>query len=213
MNLTDTLKIYPILDLNVLKGLSLDIGDTARAVLKGGAKVIQLRGKDSRDDDFLEAAKILRTVTKEYNALLIINDRIDVALISDADGVHLGTDDLPIEKAREILGPDKIIGLSTHDFDEIRDAHKRGADYIGFGPVFTTTTKKDIKEQTVYDILTDATKLADSLNLPLTAIAGIKEHHLEELTIKGVKSVAVISDILKAPDIEQKVRTLLKKMG
>ena len=211
--LLDTLKIYPIIDLNVLKDLSLDLSDTAKAVLKGGAKVIQLRGKDSSDNEFLKAAKVLRVITKEHNALLIINDRVDVALLSNADGVHLGTDDLPIEKAREILGPKKIIGLSTHDFDEIRDAHKRGADYIGFGPVFVTTTKKDIKEQTVLSILDEATKLADSLSLPLTAISGIKEHHLEELTDKGVKSVAVISDILKAADIEQKVKTLLQKMN
>lgn len=213
MNLADKLKIYPIIDLNLLKSLSLDLKDTAQSILKGGAKAIQLRAKDIGDDDFLKAAQIVAKVTKDFDALLIINDRVDVALLSGADGVHLGTDDMPIEKAREILGSDKIIGLSTHDFTEIKEAHKRGADYIGFGPVFITTTKKDIKERTVYDILEKAAALAASLNLPFTAIAGIKEYHIEDLTSKGVKSVAVISDILKADNIEEKVETLLEKIN
>ena len=134
-------RLYVITGQSFLKGRRLE--DVIAAAIRGGADTIQLREKDLNGRELLAAGQLLRRVTRELGARLIVNDRIDVAKAVDADGVHLGQGDLPIEVARAILGPDKIVGLSTHNVEEAVAAERAGANYIGLGPMKPTTTKLD----------------------------------------------------------------------
>lgn len=161
-----------------------------REACKGGARVIQYRDKNSTRKEMLEIADKIREITRKFETLFIVNDFIDIALISGADGVHLGQDDIPVKRAREIIPDDFIVGVSTHSLEQAIDAEKAEADYIGIGPVFSTPTKEDyvpIGFSTVGEVVR-------SVSIPAVAIGGIKLDNVEQLVEIGVKNVAMIRE-------------------
>ncbi len=149
-------------------------------------------------------ALALRQAAKEVGACLIVNDRCDLALAVHADGVHLGQDDLPIADARRLLGPEKLIGLSTHNPEQVREAAELKPDYIGFGPIFSTATKADHDPVVGLEGLRAARALT---TLPMFAIGGITADRVNDIIAAGANGIAVISAILKAQDLEQAIRT------
>jgi thiamine-phosphate diphosphorylase len=176
--------------------------------LKGGIRVVQLREKEMPKDEILKVALRLREITKRYGALLIINDYVDIAKHSDADGVHLGQEDLSIEEARRILGPDRIIGVSTHNLKEALEAQSRGSDYIGLGPIFPTETK-----ETGPPIGTEIIrKVKENVNIPVVAIGGINLDNLFEVIESGADAVAIISAIAGSGDITETVIRFIEKI-
>ncbi len=186
-----------------------DIEKAACALIRGGARVIQLRAKDRAAAEVLDAAAALRALTLKSGAALIVNDRLDVAILAGADGVHLGQDDIPLEYCRRLLGGSAIVGISTHDLDEARKAASGGADYISFGPVFPTKTKKDALPPRGLERLQEITR---EITLPVVAIGGITEENVEEVLSAGADSVAVISDILTARDVAVKTASVVSKI-
>lgn len=176
--------------------------ELCRAGLDGGARVIQLRMKDASRRVALETAERLRGMTLAAGACLIVNDHADIAAAVGADGVHLGQDDLPIEEARRVVGEQCLIGISTHSPEQAVDARQRGADYIGFGPVFPTATK-DAGPAKGLDQLKDVAAL---VRIPVVAIGGITRANVAEVMAAGAYAPAIISDIAGAPDMKAAVR-------
>ena len=173
------------------------------AQIKGGADVIQLREKDMAKKDILDLGLKLRQITRQKGVLFIVNDDIEIALKTDADGVHLGQDDTPISIARPVM-KEKLIGISTHSVEQAIEAINSGADYIGVGPVFKSTTK-DEYEPVGIDLLL---KIRDISPIPYVAIGGISLNNIEQLTKAHCHSAAVISDIMNAADITKRCREL-----
>jgi len=201
-------RIYPIIDDSLV---SIDrIEDASKAIIKGGAKIIQLRSKRFSSKEFLEAAQIIRKITKDTDAIFIVNDRVDISLMADADGVHLGQDDMPVTESRKLLGKDKIIGYSTHNLREASEAIRLPVDYISFGPIFPTKTKKDARTPKGLKGLAEIRKVID---IPIVAIGGITETNMIHVFQEGADSVAMISDILTASDISKKVNRLIRIVG
>lgn len=163
--------------------------EMAKRALELGVRIIQLREKRMKDRELLFTAKRLRELTESYNALLLINDRIDIAISCDADGVHLGQEDLPLDIAREIF--DGIIGISVHDVEEAKRAKK--ADYLGAGPVFKTMTKEDAKDPIGIEGLR---KIVSATHLPVFAIGGISLDNVKPVLETGVSGVAVVSALV-----------------
>jgi thiamine-phosphate pyrophosphorylase len=162
----------------------------AEEACAGGARIIQYRDKDSERNEMLKVADEIRAITKEYNALFIVNDFIDIAHMSKADGVHLGQDDIPLERAREITPEKFIIGISTHSLSQAVEAQNRGADYIGIGPVFDTPTKETYKTiglSTVKEVLI-------KVDIPVVAIGGLNLENIRELAKIGVENVAMVRE-------------------
>ena len=174
------------------------------AEIKGGADVIQLREKQMSKRESLELGFKLRDLTRREGVLFIVNDDIDLALILDADGVHLGQDDIPIRFARPLL-KQKIIGISTHTLTQVNEAVASGADYIGFGPVFETSTKEDREDLVGLELISRITKICP---IPFVAIGGIGKDNIRSLVETGCRRAAVISDIMLAPDIEERCAIL-----
>ncbi len=175
--------------------------------LEAGAAWVQYREKEkSRREVYLEALK-LRELTSEFNAALIVNDYADVALAVGAEGVHLGQDDLPLREARALMG-EKIVGISTHSVSEAVEAEEGGADYIGFGPVFLTTTK-DAGKPRGLDMLRE---VRERVKIPIVAIGGIALRDLREVFASGADAVAVASAILMG-DISENVRSFMRVIG
>jgi thiamine-phosphate pyrophosphorylase len=175
------------------------------ALLEAGVSILQLRVKSLPQVDFLELAKELRAVTRAHHCQLIINDRIDIALACDADGVHLGQDDLPLSAGRKLMGQ-KIVGISTHDLDQARAAERDGADYIGFGPMFGTRTKATGYEARGAEMLQ---QIRRAVTLPIVAIGGITAANVQEVWEAGADSVAIISDVLHDADPGAKALRIL----
>ena len=175
------------------KACSLSYESMVRLVLESGVKWVQYRDKEGSRRDIYRNALNLRNITREYNAAFIVNDHTDIALAVEADGVHLGRDDLPAQKAREILGKDRLIGLSTHSIDQAVDAEALGADYIGFGPLFRTETK-DAGDPKGIAILA---QVRSRIHVPIVAIGGITLDNVRSVLGTGVDAVAVASAILK----------------
>lgn len=174
--------------------------------LKGGVRLIQLREKDLDDAAFLDLAVAVRRLTAEAGALLLINDRIDVAESAGADGVHLGLDDTPVRAARE-RAPDMIIGASSHSLEEALAAQDAGASYVNIGPVYPTRTKS---WSSSYLGVAALNEIAPHLSIPWTVMGGIKKHHVPELVGAGARTVAVVTAVTMAPDIEAESREWLK---
>lgn len=174
--------------------------------IKGGVSIVQLREKFVDDETFLKIAKEVQKITKKYNIPLIINDNVKIAKEIDAEGVHIGQSDKPLEEARKFLGKDKIIGVSVGSLDEALKAQKGGADYLGIGTIFYTGTKKDINEPLGIEKLKT---IVENISIPSVAIGGIHLDNIEEVMKTGVNGVAVISEILGKEDIENATRTLL----
>lgn len=174
--------------------------------IKGGVSIVQLREKFVDDETFLKIAKEVQKITKKYNIPLIINDNVKIAKEIDAEGVHIGQSDKPLEETRKILGKDKIIGVSVGSLDEALKAQKGGADYLGIGTIFYTGTKKDINEPLGIEKLKT---IVENISIPSVAIGGIHLSNIEKVMKTGVNGVAVISEILGKEDIENATRTLL----
>ncbi|MGH7908126.1 MAG: thiamine phosphate synthase [Candidatus Binataceae bacterium] len=175
--------------------------DLARMILAGGAEILQLRLKAAASRDFLATARAITPRCHEAGATFIINDRVDIALLSEADGVHLGQDDLPISAARRLLGFERIIGISTHSLEQALRAQDDGADYIGFGPIFPG----GLKQTRVGQGLERLREVRAAVSIPIVAIGGITEASLPEVIAAGADLAALITDILTAPDITAKV--------
>lgn len=195
--------LYAILDPEQTQGRAAE--DTLRQLLAGGAAIVQLRVKTMAPRNFLELARFARAETRAYGCKLIVNDRVDVALACDADGVHLGQDDLPLAAGRKLVGQ-KIVGVSTHDIEQARDAERKGADYIGFGPMFGTTTKNTGYAARGLEMLG---KIRAAVKLPIVAIGGINEQNVTQVWQAGADSAAIISDILGADDVVAKTQRIL----
>jgi len=176
------------------------------AFVKGGAAVVQLRLKNAGAGDLLMIAREARKLTAG-KALLLVNDRPDVAKLAEADGVHLGQDDLPVEAARALLGPKAIIGVSTHSDEEIESA--KGADYIGFGPIFATRSKPGAPLPPPHGLegLRRAVKLS---RVPVVAIGGITVGNAGSLSSTGATAIAAIAELCNAPDPEQRTREMVE---
>lgn len=149
-------------------------------------------------------------MTREAGVVFIVNDDIDLALAVDADGVHVGQEDLPVEEVRRLVGKDMIIGLSTHSPEQARDAEKRGADYIGVGPVFATNTKKDVCAPVGLEYVEYVVK---NIKIPFVAIGGIKEHNIAEVKKRGASCFAMVTEIVGAKDIPAKIKALREKLS
>ncbi len=159
-------------------------------MLRAGIRFIQYRQKEGTRREIYEEAAKLRKLTRHFNATLIINDHADIALAVDAEGVHLGQDDLPLAEARKIMGG-KIIGISTHDLQQATDAERGGADYIGFGPVFETKTKDAGKPRGIDNLRL----ITQTLHIPVIAIGGINVNNIGSVILSGAEAVAVASAI------------------
>lgn len=198
-------RIYPITD-RAVSGLSHT--EQVKRLIDGGATFIQLRDKHGAPKSFLQDAEAAIIVASQNDVRIVINDRVDVAMTLGADGVHLGQSDIPVDAARRLLGADAIIGFSTHTTSQVEIAATLAVDYVAFGPVFETRTKRDHEPLVGLDHLREAKHLlADTT---LVAIGGISAVNFSSALVAGADSVAVISDLLKEPDkISEKLKRML----
>ncbi|HEX3409360.1 MAG TPA: thiamine phosphate synthase [Candidatus Binataceae bacterium] len=178
--------------------------ELTRILLSAGARVIQLRLKKTGSRDFLAVARAFVALCQENQAISIINDRVDIAKLSGADGVHVGHEDLPLADARAIIGPAAIVGVSTHSIEQARAAAAGGANYIGFGAIYSGGLK-DVRDPQGLERLR-AVRLA--VTLPIVAIGGITEATMPQVLAAGADAVAIITDVVRAPDIKAKVRAM-----
>ncbi|AXF54737.1 thiamine phosphate synthase [Salicibibacter kimchii] len=179
------------------------LSSVMEAALKGGATAIQLRDKESGKQALIEKAYALQQLARSYRVPFLMNDHIDVALAVNADGVHVGQGDFPLIEARKLLGKDKVIGISTHTIEEAIEAEQYGADYIGVGPVFDSSSKDDTEKEIGVDGLKEIT---DHVSIPTVAIGGIKLSNAADVAATGVSGVAVISEIVTSDHIEDTCR-------
>jgi len=177
--------------------------------LAGGVKVVQLREKDLSGRELFDLACELRELTRRHGARLLINERIDVALAAEADGVHLGAASIPVAAARSILGCDKLIGYSAHGTDEALAAQRDGADFVTFGPVYHTPSKAPYGPPLGVACLAEAVA---ALAVPVFALGGVAVHTIPEVIAAGASGVALISAIISAPDPESSTRTILETL-
>lgn len=177
-----------------------------RAALAGGATAIQLRRKAELGRAFVELGRAVRELTRAHDALFIVNDRVDVARIVDADGVHVGQDDISCQDARLLLGPDRLIGVSTETPDEARAAVQAGADYLGVGAVYKARSKDDAG----YIGLDGLSAIAKSVSIPIVAIGGIDAERAPAALAHGAHGIAVVSAVMKADDPQEAARALAK---
>lgn len=197
-------KIYPITDTRI-SGIS--HAEQVRRLIDGGASFIQIREKHASPREFYDAAVEAIEIARASGVKIVINDRVDISLAAKADGVHLGQDDLQPEYARKILGPEAIIGFSTHSIEQATEAIGLPVDYIAIGPIFATTTKKDTH---IVVGLESLKRVRDAIgDFPLVAIGGIDAANLTGVLKAGADSAAIISAVLSNPDlIAEKMRKL-----
>jgi thiamine-phosphate pyrophosphorylase len=182
--------------------------EVVAAAIEGGVDVVQVREKDATARERLAVAREVRERTREAGVPLIINDRVDIAAAADADGVHLGDDDLPVAAAREQLGEDAVIGRSVSTPEAAREAEAAGADYLGVGAVYATSSKGDIEEDE-HEIGLDAVRAVDAaVDIPFVGIGGVTPENAAEVVAAGADGVAVISAITAAEDPERATRQL-----
>lgn len=202
-----SLLLYAVTDRMWLNGRKL-AEDVERALL-GGATFVQLREKDATFEEFLEQAKEIKEVCGKYNVPFVINDNIEVALAIDADGVHVGQSDMETGSVRKKLGKNKIIGVSTRTVEEALLAQERGADYLGVGAMFQTSTKLDAADVTFEEL----TAICKAVEIPVVAIGGISSNNVAELTGTGIDGVAVVSALFAAEDIKKATSEMKDKLG
>nr|WP_302598958.1 thiamine phosphate synthase [uncultured Cellulosilyticum sp.] len=194
--------LYAVTDRSWLNGKALE--EQVEAALKGGITCLQLREKDLDEEAFIEEAKKIKKLTDAYKVPFIINDNVNVALAVDADGVHVGQKDMAAQDVRTKLGPDKILGVSAQTVEQAISAQEAGADYIGVGAMFTTSTKKDANA-TSRETLKEIRK---NVHIPIVAIGGINKENLMELAGYGADGIAVVSAIFAQENIEEATRVL-----
>ena len=175
-----------------------------RAALEGGVSLIQLREKERSTREYIALAEKVHALTKEFGVPLIIDDRIDVALAAKAEGVHLGQSDMPIKTAREILGDDFIIGATAKTVEQAKEAYEQGADYLGVGAIYPTTTKV----KTVLTSTEMLDKICKTVPIPVNAIGGLNKDNIDVLKGIGIAGVCAVSAIMKADDPKQAVEEL-----
>lgn len=195
--------LYAILDVGLSQGRSPIY--ILRELLRGGARLIQLRAKELSSRELFELAVEASEMCRGAGSIFIVNDRVDIALASQADGVHLGQEDLPLDVARKLMGG-RIVGISTHDLEQARLAEKGGADYIGFGPTFPTVTKETRYSPRGLEMLREIRK---QVSIPIVAIGGITEATVAQVWQAGADSAAMISDLMKADDVAAKVKRII----
>lgn len=179
---------------------------SAESALRGGTTVIQLREKDCSSREFYELGLRVKKITERYNAPLIINDRVDIALAVGAAGVHVGQGDLPCKVVREMIGPDMIVGVSAATLEEAVRAEQDGADYLGVGAMYATATKTDTRPVSMEELL----KIRAAVKIPIVVIGGINKQTLGNFKGTGVDGLAVVSAIVAQPDPEAAARELLR---
>ena len=181
-----------------------------RQALKGGVKAVQLREKDLETRELLKLAYKMRRLTEEYKAKLFINDRFDIALAVNADGMHLTQNSIPVEAVRNIVKKKLLIGVSTHSLKEARDAEKGGADFITLGPVYRTPSKLKYG----VPVGTDKFKrIISKINVPVFALGGVKSRRIDEVKKAGAYGAAMISEIFKADNIQKKAKESIGLLG
>ena len=179
---------------------------TIEEAIKGGASVVQIREKTADTLDFYNLALKVKEITEKHDVPLIINDRVDVALAVDAEGVHVGQSDMPCDVTRALVGPDKIVGVSAATIEEARKAESDGADYIGTGAVFPTATKDDAPKITKKDLK----EIVESISIPVVAIGGITLNNAHELNDTGIAGLSVVSAIMSSENPKKSSEELLK---
>lgn len=190
-------KLYLVTDREVLAGR--DLLESVEQSILGGVTLVQLREKDTNSRDFYNLALQVKELTHKYNVPLIINDRLDIALAIDADGLHIGQEDLPVDLCRKLLGKDKILGVSAHNLEEALKAEALGADYLGVGAIFSTSTKKDVDITSIDTVI----KIKENVKIPVVAIGGITHDNVKEVLKAPIDGVSVISCLLGAEDIKK----------
>lgn len=185
--------------------------EVVRQLVDAGIKVVQYREKEKKSRLMYQECLAIREITRRAKVTFIVNDHIDLALLVEADGVHIGQDDLPVEAVRQLIGDQLILGLSTHKPAEAQAAvQSEVVDYIGVGPVFSTATKKDVCAPVGFDYLQ---YVVEHISLPFVAIGGIKEHNIGELKRRGVSQFALVTELVGAADIQNAVETLRQRLS
>ena len=202
----EDMRLYAVTDRSWLGDKTLV--EAVEEACRGGITFLQLREKDLNPEDFMEEARVLKKVAQKYQIPFVINDNVAIAKEVDADGVHVGQSDMELKKAREILGPDKIIGVSAHNVEEAVLAEKNGADYLGVGAFHATGTKEEEKvvDRETYQAIRSA------VSIPVVAIGGISLENIGELKGYGVDGVALVSAIFASRDIEAACRCLREEV-
>jgi len=199
--------LYLITDSHQTDGRPLT--EVVRQALSGGVRCVQMREKDLSSTELYRLAVELRTVTREFGAKLIINDRLDIALAVEADGVHIGINSLPVAEVRRMLGSKMLIGYSAHEIGEAMLAEAAGADFLTFGPLYFTPSKSPFGEPCGVNKMTE---IAQEMKIPVFALGGISYDNVSEALNTGVAGIAVISALIAADDPRSAAASLLKKM-
>ena len=206
LEMFDRSDIYPVVSSEFCCGR--DVCDIVAGIAAGGAKIVQIREKNISDCAMFELVQKCKRITDAYKMLLIVDDRVDIAMAAGADGVHLGQDDFPLIEAKK-LAPDMLFGVSTHNAEEINHALAGNCSYLNIGPVFPTRTKS----VACGDLgLAKAEELKSLVSCPFSVMGGIKEHHLNLLCSKGFRHIAMVTEITQAPDVEARVKQLRQIM-
>ena len=204
--LKKALKLYLVTDSDILKGR--DFYKVIEDSMKAGVTMVQLREKDADGKEFLEKAMKLRELTRKYNVSFIINDRVDIAMLCDAEGIHVGQSDIDAVSVRKLIGEDKIIGVSARSVEEAKKAKEDGANYLGIGAMFSTSTKLDAKDVS-FDTLNN---IINEVDLPFVLIGGINLDNVCQLKQFNPDGYALVSGILGAQDIKSRVKSWYEKI-
>lgn len=200
--------LYAITDDSLSRGRN--VLDVVKDLLAAGVNIIQYREKYADAGLMLRDCTAIRAMTKEANACFIVNDHVDIAMLCDADGVHVGQDDLPVAAVRSLIGHEKIIGLSTHSPEQALEAVQLGADYIGVGPIYATKTKKNVCDPVGLDYIS---WVVCNTAIPFVAIGGIKLHNILDVQHRGATSCALVSELLDTDDIQARAKEILHAMA
>lgn len=199
----DAMRLYAVTDSMWLEGRTLP--EAVGEALEGGATFIQIREKELPYEKFVKLAKEVKCITDQYHVPYVVNDEVEIAKLIDADGVHIGQSDEKLTKVRQMLGPDKIIGVSAQTVEQALEAEKNGADYLGVGSIFCTSTKSDADDVSLETLCA----ICQAVTIPVVAIGGIHSGNILDLKGTGVDGVAVVSAIFAAEDIRAAAKTLL----
>ena len=198
--------LYPVVSSEFCLGRN--VCNIVADIAAAGAKIVQIREKNLSDSSMFELVKKCREITARHNMLLIVDDRVDIAMAAGADGVHLGQEDFPLTEAKK-LAPEMLFGVSTHNAEEIRRALSDNCGYLNIGPMFPTRTKSVACGALGLEKIEE---LVPMVTCPFSVMGGIKEHHLEMLCAKGFRHIAMVTEITQAPDVCQKVKQLRQIM-